>query len=197
MKTYGGHYLGSSELRELGCRAVGEDVRVHSTCVMVGLENISFGRHVRVDGFCSLIAADGHIALGDHVHVASYALLSGGAGIDLADFSGLSNGVKLFSRSDDYSGATLTNPTVPAEYLGVNQGPIRLGRHVIVGAGTVVLPGCEIGDGCAVGALSLVRSSLPDWGVYFGNPVRRLEDRGRDLLELERRLLAAERGDEG
>jgi len=195
MKTYGGRYLVSEELRELGCRAVGEDVRVHSTCVMVGLENISFGRHVRVDAFCSLIAGDGHIVLGNRVHIASYALLSGGGGIELADFSGLSHGVKLYTRSDDYSGKTLTNPTVPAEYLGVTEGPIRLGRHVIVGAETVVLPGCEIGDGSSVGAMSLVRSSLPGWGVYFGIPARRLQERSRDLLEGEARLLAAERGE--
>ena len=61
MKVYGGRYLLSPELASLGLRAVGVDVRIHSTCLMVGLENISIGDHVRVDAFTSLIAGDGHI----------------------------------------------------------------------------------------------------------------------------------------
>ena len=69
---------------------------------------------------------------------------------------------------------------------------MRLGRHVIVGSGSVVLPGVVIGDGCSVGALSLVTKSLPEWGVYFGAPVRRLRARSKRLLELEQRLLERE-----
>ena len=192
MKSYGGRYLEAAELREIGAAAVGEDVRVHSTCVMVGLENIAFGDHVRIDGFTSLIAGAGHIRLGSHVHIASYVLLSGGEGIELSDFSGLSHGVRVYTRSDDYTGAALTNPTIPEAFLNLDKGPVLLGRHVIIGAGSIVLPGCEIAEGTAVGALSLVRSSLPGWGIYFGIPVRRLRDRGRDLLARERELLASE-----
>ena len=65
MKTYGGRYLLSTELLCLGCRAAGEDVRVHDTCVLVGLENMSFGNHVRIDAFCVLTAGPHGIRLGN------------------------------------------------------------------------------------------------------------------------------------
>jgi len=55
-----------------------------------------------------------------------------------------------------------------------------------------VLPGCDIGEGTTVGALSLVKASLAEWGIYAGVPARRLRDRSRDLLALERELLARE-----
>lgn len=188
MKTYGGNYLQSAELRALGLRSVGENVRLHSTCLMVGLENLSIGSHVRVDAFGCLLPGEGHIAIGDHVHIAAGVFLSGAEGIEIGDFVGLSHGVRVYTRNDDYTGEALTGPTVPEKYLKMDKGAVRLGRHVVVGAGSIVLPGVEITEGTVVGALSLVKSSLPGWSIYAGVPARRLRARSRNLLDLERRL---------
>ena len=108
----------------------------------------------------------------------------------LEDFSGLSQGVRIYSGSDDYSGASLTNPTVPSEFLNGKKKLVKIGKHVIIGSGSVVLPGVSIGEGSSVGALSLVTKSLDAWGVYFGTPVKKLRDRKRDLLEQEKLLIA-------
>jgi galactoside O-acetyltransferase len=53
----------------------------------------------------------------------------------------------------------------------------------------VILPGVTLEDGVAIGALSLVTKNCEAFSVYAGNPVRRIKDRKRDLLELERRFL--------
>ncbi|TGS08556.1 acyltransferase, partial [Mesorhizobium sp. M4B.F.Ca.ET.190.01.1.1] len=97
------------------------------------------------------------------------------------------------STSDDYSGAALTNPTVPREYLNMKIAPVRLGRHVIVGSGSVILPGCVLGEGVSVGAMSLVTKNLEPWGVYFGSPAKRLKARSREILQLEEQLKRSER----
>ena len=68
--------------------------------------------------------------------------------------------------------------------------PVSLGRHVIVGSGSVILPGVVVGEGSSVGALSLVTKSLEPWGVFFGAPVRRLKSRSQRLLALEESLRA-------
>jgi acetyltransferase-like isoleucine patch superfamily enzyme len=104
----------------------------------------------------------------------------------MEDFCGLSQGVRIYTRNDDYTGQALTNPTVPAEYTRVTKGAVILKRHVLIGSGSIVLPGVTIGEGSSVGALSLVTMSLASWGVYFGCPVRRFYDRSKNLLELER-----------
>ena len=65
-----------------------------------------------------------------------------------------------------------------------------IGRHVVVGAGSVILPGCSIGEGTTVGALSLVNRPLDPWMIYVGAPVRALRERCRDLLQLEAEYLA-------
>ncbi len=40
-----------------------------------------------------------------------------------------------------------------------------------------------------VGALSMMRGHSPAFGIYVGVPARRLRERSRDLLELERRFM--------
>ncbi|MDX8124608.1 acyltransferase [Janthinobacterium sp. GMG2] len=183
-------YYTEDDLQHAGFRHVGSNVRVAKNCVIVGMENISLGNNVRIDGYSTLVAAGGgHIRIGNHVHIGGYCFLSGAAGITLDDFSGLSQGVRLYSKTDDYSGASLTNPTVPEEFTNCKSGPVHLGRHVIIGSGSVVLPDITIGDGVAVGALSLVTKSLQSWGIYAGTPAKRLKNRARDLLAAETLLM--------
>ena len=45
------------------------------------------------------------------MHIGSCSYLSATEGIELKSFSGIGQGVKLYSVSDDYSGNSLTNPT--------------------------------------------------------------------------------------
>lgn len=177
------------QLRDVGFRSLGKNVAVHETVVIHGVENIRLGDNVRIDAFVNIIAT-GLIEIGSYVHVGSYCHLSGGEGIAMEDFTAISQGVKIYTRNDDYSGKSLTNPMVPSEFTGVTGGKVTLGKHVLVGAGSVILPGVTIGEGTSVGALSLVGHSLRPWGVYFGSPVMKVGERSRDLLALEQQLLA-------
>ncbi|MSQ85028.1 MAG: hypothetical protein EXR77_19505 [Myxococcales bacterium] len=90
----------------------------------------------------------------------------------MADFSGLSQGVRIYSGSDDYTGGFLTNPTIPARYLGTQSGVVVLSRHVIIGSNTVILPRVTIGEGSSVGAQALVSKSLEPWGIDAGGPAK-------------------------
>lgn len=177
-------YYDSDELRAAGIGAVGRNVQVHRNLNVYRLENIFLGDNVVIDAYASLIAS-GELRIGSNVHVASYCLLSAGAGIELMDFSGVSQGVRIYSQNDDYSGEGLTGPTVPQDLRRVARGKVTLGRHVVVGANAVILPGVTIGEGSAVGALSLVNASLPPWGLFAGIPARKIRARSRRLLDLE------------
>jgi acetyltransferase-like isoleucine patch superfamily enzyme len=181
-------YMSSAELRTLGFAAVGDNVRIAKNCTIIGLANIRIGSNVRIDDNVVIAAASGAVTLGDYIHVGAGCYLGAGGGITLCDFSNLSQGVRIYSKSDDYSGDHLTNPTVPEEYLGLEIAPVRIGRHVIVGSGSVILPGCELAEGASVGALSLVVSTLQAWTIYAGCPVREIRPRSRRALDLEARL---------
>ena len=182
-------YYTELDLKDAGFKSLGENISIAKNCTFIGLPNISIEDNVRIDGYCSVIAAgSGYVNLGSYVHIGGYCALYGGSGIIMDDFSGLSQGVRIYSGTDDYSGEYLTNPTVPKKYTRVAQGEVVLRRHVIIGSGSVILPGITIGEGASVGALSLVNKSLDDWGVYFGAPAKRLRSRSKNLLKLEEQL---------
>ena len=184
--------LTRSELEAIGFAAVGEDVRISEQARFYGAHRIALGDHVRIDDFCVLSAGTGGIRIGHHVHIAVFSSLIGQGEIVLSDFSGLSSRVSIYSSSDDYSGASLTNPTVPVEYTDVKHAPVRLGRHVIIGSGSVILPGVTIADGAAVAALSLVTHDCSEFGIYAGYPAKRIKERSRALLDLEARYVASQ-----
>ena len=181
-------FYSRDELEQMGFKALGEDVRLSRKSSVYAPERISFGNHVRIDDFTFL---SGDITLGSHIHIAPFCSLIGGtgeAGIVMEDYSGLSGHVMIYSISDDYSGNFLTNPTIPAEYTHVEKGRIVLGRFVIIGTLSVILPGITVGEGSAIGAMSLVTRDMPEWKICAGVPARPLKDRSRKLLELEHRF---------
>lgn len=177
-------------LERMGFAALGQDVQVSELASLHGIERIALGDRARIDDFCVLSAGPAGITVGKHVHIAAFCSLIGAGKITMDDFSGLASRVAIYSSNDDYSGKFMTNPTVPAEFTGVEIGPVFLGRHAIVGAGCVILPGTTIEEGAAIGALSLVTRDCAAFGVYAGRPAKRLGDRSRQLLEVEARFLA-------
>ena len=184
--------LNAEALVAMGFASVGRGVRVSDLASFYGVSRIHLGDNVRIDDFCVLSAGDGGIHLGRNIHVAVYSCLIGAGRITLGDFSNISSRVSIYSSSDDYSGTTMTNPTVPDDYKNVDHKDVYIGRHVIIGSGSVVLPGAILEDGVAVGALSMMRGHSPAYGIYAGVPARRIRERSRELLEVEKRFHSAQ-----
>lgn len=184
---FGGRFYESAELREFGFKRVGRNVKIHSRASVYCPENIEFGDNVRIDDYAVIIAS-GPLKIGSYVSIPNFCFIGSRAGITFGDFSTLAPGVRIFSASDDYHGEKLTNVTVPREMTGGVSAPVEIGRHVIIGANSVLLPGVTLGEGVAVGACSLVKADLAPWGIYAGVPVKRVGERSRKLLELEARL---------
>lgn len=49
---------------------------------------------------------------------------------------------------------------------------VKIKNGAWIGAGTIILPGVEIGSNSVVGAGSVVTKSIPDFRVYAGNPAK-------------------------
>lgn len=175
------------ELRELGLKHCGKNVLLSRKASIYGAGRISIGNNTRIDDFCVL---SGNITIGSNVHIAAFCgLFAGNAGIVLNDFSGLSSCCVIYAESDDYSGEAFSNPTFPMEFRKISGGTVILGKHSVLGTGSAVLPGVTVGEGASVGSMSLVTKSLEPWGIYVGVPCKRLKDRSKNLLELEKRYL--------
>lgn len=180
-------WLTRQQVEQMGFAFVAPDALLSAKASYFNCRQIEIGNRSRIDDFAILSAGEEGIKVGSNVHVAAFCFLAGAAEIRLSDFSGLSSRVSIYSSSDDYSGVTLTNPTVAKEFIGVRSAPVHLGRHVILGSGSVVLPGTYFGDGAALGALSLASGKYEEFCMYAGVPARRIRDRQRGLIEKERR----------
>lgn len=180
-------FLCEEEIKDLGLKHVGFNVCISRLASFYGTENISIGNNVRIDDFCIL---SGRIVIGNNIHVAAGCYLFGGEqGIELNDFVNLSSRIVIYAKSDDFSGMTLTNPTIPDKYKQVLEAKVVLERHVLLGTGCVVLPGVIIEEGTSVGSLSLINKSLPSWKICVGIPAKPIKDRNKNILLLEQEFL--------
>ena len=174
------------ELKQLGFRHIGKNVLISSKTSIYGASNISIGNNVRIDDFCIL---SGKITIGNNIHIAASALLfAGDAGIEMQDFTCISSRSALYAISDDYSGETMSNPTVPDQFKNVASGKITLAKHVMIGTGSTILPGVTVSEGCSVGAMSLVKKTTEPWKIYVGIPAKPIADRSKKLLVLEQQF---------
>lgn len=182
------NFLSESELDEIGLINRGEGVLIGRHAVLYSPELLTVGNHVRIDDFTIV---SGRVVLGSYIHISQFCGLYGGEeGIEMGDFSGLSSKCSIYATSDDYSGKSMTNPMVPAEFKpGAINKSVHIGKHAIIGCNGVILPGVDVAEGTSVGSMSLLTKSTKPWGIYVGVPAKWHGERSRELLDLEEQFL--------
>ena len=91
--------------------------------------------------------------------------------------------------SDDYSGEYMTNPMIPEKYKNTVEQKVVIEKHVIIASGSTILPGTILGEGCAIGAMSLVKKNVEPWIMVAGIPAKYIKARSRRILDLETRFM--------
>ena len=190
-------FFDPQELTALGLRAAGRDVLVSRHAILFRPERIAIGDRTRVDAFCILSAGPGGIDIGRNVHVSAYSAILGKAKVEIGDFATVSARCLIFSSSDDYSGATMANATIPDAYRDATDAPVAIHAHALIGAGSILLPGVTIGASACVGAASLVKADVAPFDMVAGVPARIIGQRRPEHRALAQRFLAEEAGENG
>lgn len=126
-----------------------------------------------------------HARLSDNVHIGCLRQITIGAHL-------LCGSRVLISdhAHGSYSGVGGSDPAIPpAERQLHSSGPVTIGDNVWLGDGVAVLAGALIGDGCVVGANSVVTGSLPPRTLAVGapaRPVRAWDDSEQAWLPLQK-----------
>lgn len=181
------NFLSKDELNEIGFSNLGHNVLISRKASIYSSENIIIGNNVRIDDFCIL---SGKIKIGNYIHIAAYTALYGGdKGIFVHDYANISSRNSIYSVSDDYSGETMTNPMIPGKFKNIHSELVIIERHVILGSGCVVLPGVVLKEGSSFGAMTLINKSSEPWSINAGIPFKKIKDRSKNLLELEKKLM--------
>lgn len=172
-------FLDDNEIKALGLKSVGVNVKISRKASFYGTSTIVIGDNVRIDDFCII---SGNVKIGSNIHISAYVALYGSLGIELEDFTGISPKSTIYSAMDDFSGEYLVGPIHPSNATNVSGGKVVVKRFVQIGCNCVVFPGVTIGEGSAIGAMSLVKESIPSWGIYAGVPAKFIKSRSKGML---------------
>ncbi|MBU3714503.1 MAG: colanic acid biosynthesis acetyltransferase WcaF [Ferruginibacter sp.] len=125
--------------------------------------------------------------IGRGVHVYPKVKIWAPWNLSVGDYSGIANGVILYSQGridiGRYvvvsQGSHLCTGTHDYQLKGFSlyTRPIIIKDNVWVAAEVFIHPGVTIGEGCVIGARSLVASSMPAWKVCSGHPCKPLKER--------------------
>jgi acetyltransferase-like isoleucine patch superfamily enzyme len=145
-----------------------------SLSARVQLSNrITFGEKTVVKPFAMLLTQGGYISFGKNCAISSFNHISNGIeDIIVGDYVRLGPQVTILGGSRNFRARNKLVIDQGSHHKGVT-----IGNDVLVGAGAVILPGCQIGEGVVIGALSLVNSDIPPYKIVAGNPARIIGER--------------------
>lgn len=184
-------YYNIEELKSLNLKYCGSNVKISKDARIYYPENLSIGDNSRIDDF---VVISGDVEIGKHVHIAPHAFINGnGGGVIFEDFSTLAIYSSVMSISDDYAGRGLNNPTIDKKYRKNNEGRVTIGKHCIIGAYSLVMPGVDLAMGCSVGSHSFLSDKKTTaWKIYVGKPAQIYKDRMKDkILQYEKELISS------
>lgn len=138
------------------------------------LSNFIFQRILRVNSeysfpinFTSRVTGD--VVIGKDVWksfaISGGCYIQGGNGITIGDHTIFAPGTKIISSNHSSENYNKWDSSPP----------IRIGKHVWVGANVVILPGVQIGDEVVIGANAVVTKNIPSGAITAGNPARILK----------------------
>jgi virginiamycin A acetyltransferase len=140
---------------------------------------IIVGPNARVDAFVKLkpVGGSGDIVIGRWCYLNSGTVIYSGNGVTLGDSVLVAANCTFAPVNHEFSDRTRS---IRLQGFRPSKGGIIVEDDVWIGANSVVLDGAIIRRGAIIGAGSVVRGEVPAFGIYGGNPLVRLGERGRD-----------------
>ncbi len=107
----------------------------------------------------------GEVRVGANTWIGPGVVLDGSGGLSIGSHCSISAGVQVYSH--DTVRWALSGGSAPSE-----RSPTSIGNNCYIGPLTVIARGVTIGDGCVIGAHSLVLHDIPAGSKAFGSPCR-------------------------
>jgi acetyltransferase-like isoleucine patch superfamily enzyme len=107
----------------------------------------------------------GQVSVGRNTWIGPGTILDGSGALVIGDHCSISAGVQVYTHesiAQALSGGT----------ANVNRKSTRIGNRTYIGPNTVIEAGADIGDECVIGAMSLVRGTVPSGTKAYGVPAR-------------------------
>jgi maltose O-acetyltransferase len=112
------------------------------------------------------------ITIGENVSFSGDVLLYANAPIEIGDHTMIAYRVIFHTSTHDYNDHPMWTKRIDK--------PIKVGKHVWIGTGAIILPGIIIQDYAVIGAGSVVTANVPEGAIVAGNPARIIKYREKE-----------------
>ena len=137
---------------------------------------VSIGHGTILGPHVSIEASTGAVLkVGRRVTINQGTFIVARTSIEIGDHCLIGESVSI--RDNDHS---WQDPSRYIRDMGYHCAPVVIGNDVWIGRGASIHKGVQIGDGCVIGANSVVTKSLPDHSVAVGVPARVIKMRNAD-----------------
>jgi virginiamycin A acetyltransferase len=145
------------------------DTSTRGTRIVVGSNSV-------IDSFVRIKCAGGteDVIVGEGCYINSGTVIYSGNGVRLGNHVLIAANCTLAPVNHEYRDK---NRLIIEQRFRPSRGGIIIEDDVWIGAGSVILDGAVLRRGVVVGACSLVRGELEAYGVYAGQPVRKVGER--------------------
>ncbi|MDO5699031.1 MAG: acyltransferase [Dermatophilus congolensis] len=134
------------------------------------VDRITLGDRVTIAGPSVVIVSDGggltgaRLDVGEDTYIGEFNnIRCAGAPITIGRKCLISQHITIVGTNHGIEAGT---PIVEQPWSGDG---VRIGDDVWIGAGSVILPGARLGDGCVVAANSVVRGEVPEGAIVAGS----------------------------
>ncbi|MEI8007621.1 MAG: hypothetical protein WCI48_15550 [Bacteroidota bacterium] len=162
---------------------IGKNVIIGKTVRIRKPELVSIDDNTIIDDFTYI---SGEVSIGKYVHIGPSCSIQGsGSRIIIKDFVGISSGSRIYASTSDYVSCSLEFPTIPDNVkIGGFTEEIILNSFSIIGANSVILPGCVVPIGFAVGTHSRLTKyqNMIEWYYYDSNRNGLIRRTGKEVV---------------
>jgi acetyltransferase-like isoleucine patch superfamily enzyme len=132
---------------------------------LAGAEGLTTGRMCRFDleGNKKTLKIGNNCEFGDYTHIVALNDVEIGNDVLIASKVFISD-----TNHGQYSGDNQSNPSTTPRDRKLTKGSVKIGNNVWIGENAVILSGSKIGDGCVIGANSVVSKEVPDNSIVVG-----------------------------
>lgn len=119
---------------------------------------------------------NGQVTLGDYSGIGVNCEMNGP--VTIGDRVNMGPNVVVYTRNHSFN---RTDIPMQQQGFGVIK-PVTIGNDVWLGRSVIILPGVKIGNGCIVGAGSVVTKSCEPYTIIAGNPAKTIKNRISDKI---------------
>jgi len=158
-------------------RSCGEGVKIYPMAKIAYPQVVDLGNHCKIRDFAFIFAGAG-VKIGEYSDIQPHTIIWGGGETIIGDRVSTGPGTVFLSATYSHAPGLKMVDGMEEGQTKVLGGKLIIGNDVYIGARSIIMP-VTIGEGVVIGAGSMVTKDCDPWGIYVGNPARKVDERKR------------------